>query len=273
MNYKMIATDLDGTLLYDVFTVSNENFKSIAEYKDMGGFVVPASGRCFLQIIPEIRECKDIKYCISSNGAVITDTSNGDRDEVLIPGDKFAKIMELTMGYETFHTVHFEGNGYMLAENDSIERSSYYNLNEYYYMHYHKWCAKLKSWDLDFFGGNDVEMVSVFFKSGQELDRCARELEALGGLIITSSADFNLEIVAKGASKGDGVRRLAKKLGISTDNIIGIGDSRNDIALLEAAGLPLAVSNAAEVLKAKASRVICSHKEHIIKYILEKIIE
>ena len=273
MNYKMIATDLDGTLLYDVFTVSEENFKAISEYNNMGGTVVPTSGRCYFQIIPEIRECKDIKYCISSNGAVVTDVSTGERDEVLIPDEKFKKIIELIARYETFNTVHSQGYGFMLKKNDDWGRASYYNLNEYYYAHYHKWCKKLDSWNEDVFGDKGVEMVSVFFKSQNELDKCAAELEALGELVLTSSADFNIEIVSKGASKGDGIRRLAKKLGISTEEVIGVGDSRNDIALLEGAGLPLAVSNAADILKAKAAKVICSNKEHIIKYILENIIE
>lgn len=273
MNYKMIATDLDGTLLYDVFTVSKENFKAIEEYVKMGGFVVPTSGRCFREIIPEIRNCKDIKYCISSNGAVVTDTSTGERDEVLIPSNRFEEIMELTLRYETFHTIHFESDSYMLKENDSAERATYYNLNEYYYMHYHKWCKKPEKWERELFGGRGVEMISVFFHSQEELDKCTAELKAMGDIVVTSSADFNIEIVSKGASKGDGVRRLAKKLGISPDEVIGIGDSPNDIALLDGVGLPLAVSNAVDILKDRASRVICSHKEHIVKYILENIIE
>ena len=112
-------------------------------------------------------------------------------------------------------------------------------------------------------------MVAVFFKHQNELDECVEKINALGGLISTSSTDFNVEIIAKGASKGDGIRRLAKMLDISTDEIIGVGDSRNDIALLEAVGLPLAVSNAADVLKEKAEAVICHHTEHVVKYILE----
>lgn len=273
MNYKLIASDLDGTLLHDVFTVSEENYRAIAEYRQMGGHLVPTSGRCFYEIPRELRECKDIRYCISSNGAVVTDTETGELDEVLITNELFEKVMKLTAEYETYHTVHFEGYGYMLAENDSKEISEYYNLNKYYYMHYHAKCRKLSSWDGAFSHGHGVEMVSVFFRNQAELDECAERLKTLGGLVVTSSADFNMEIIAKGASKGDGVRRLAKKLGISTDEVIGVGDSRNDMALLDGVGMPLAVSNAADVLKAKAQRVICSHTEHIVRYILDNLIE
>lgn len=273
MNYKIIASDLDGTLLYDVFKVSEENYRAIAEYTKMGGYLVPTSGRCFYGIPKELRECKDIKYCISSNGAVITDTETGERDEVLISNGLYEKIMALTLEYETYHTVHYNGDNYMLKANDSEERAEYYNLNVYYHMHYHKSCKKIEKWDGAFLGGNGVEMVSVFFRSQNELDECVEKLNAMGGLVVTSSADFNIEIIAKGASKGDGVRRLAKKLNIPIESTIGVGDSRNDMALLDGAGLALAVSNATDILKAQAEKIICNHKEHIVRYILDNIIE
>ena len=273
MNYKLIASDLDGTLLHDVFSVSETNYAAITEYAKLGGYVVPTSGRCFYEIPSELRDYKDIRYCISSNGSVITDTFTNERDEVLINNELFDRIMELTGQYETFHTIHFDGYGYMLAKNDSQEISEYYNLNKYYYMHYHAKCLKLDTWDGAFSHGKGVEMVSVFFRSQNELDECVKKLTAIGGLVVTSSADFNIEIIAEGASKGDGVRRLAKKLGLSTDEVIGVGDSRNDLALLAGVGMPLAVSNATDVLKEKAKIVICSHREHIIRYILDNIIE
>ena len=84
MNYKIIASDLDGTLLYDVVSVSEENYKAIAEYNKMGGQLVPASGRCFYEMPKALIDCPDVRYYISSNGAVITDTKTGERDEVLI---------------------------------------------------------------------------------------------------------------------------------------------------------------------------------------------
>lgn len=272
MNYKMIASDLDGTLLYDVFTVSEENFRAIAEYANAGGLVVPTSGRCFNEILPELRKCENIKYCISSNGAVITDLATGERDEVCISPELVSKIIDITSEYEVHHTLHHRNFGYIDKERDTWERASYYNLNIYYYEHYHKWCHKLENLCEFCKSGIEAEMISVFFRKQDELDECVKKLNALGGLAVTSSANFNIEIIAVGASKGDGVRRLAKKLGISTDEIIGVGDSRNDIALLEAAGLPLAVSNAADALKEKAAKIICSNKEHIIKYILENIL-
>ena len=273
MKYKIIASDLDGTLLHDLFSVSEENYRAIEEYSKMGGYLVPASGRAFYGIPKELRECKNIKYCISSNGAVITDTETCERDEVLISNELYKKLMKLTNEYETFHTIHYNGGYFMLKEHDDEERAAYYNVNKYYYVHYHRCCEKIDTWDSAVADGHGVEMVSVFFRSQKALDECVEKLNALGGLIVTSSANFNIEIIAVGASKGDGVRRLANKLGISIYDTIGVGDSRNDMALLDGVGLPLAVSNAADILKEKAEKIICSHTEHIVRYILDNIIK
>lgn len=273
MKYKIIASDLDGTLLHDIISVSEENYRAIAEFNKMGGQLVPTSGRCFFEMPKALRDCKDIRYYISSNGAVVTDTLTGELDEALISNETFERIMALTFEYDTFHNVHFEGYSYILEENDSREVAEYYNLNEYYYMHYHEMCRKLESWDGVFDNGHGIEMVAIFFRSQEELDECVARLNELGGLHVTSSAAFNVEIVAAGASKGDGVRRLARKLDVPIDEVIGVGDSPNDMALLDGVGLPLAVSNADDVLKAKAARVICSHTEHIVRYILEKFVK
>lgn len=271
MNYDIIASDLDGTLLMNVTDVSDENYRAIAEYKKMGGHVVPASGRCFYEMPKALRECEDIRYYISSNGAVITDTETGARNEVLISDGKFKEVKALLDSYDTYLNLHVGGYGFILEDTDSWELAKTYNLNTYYYQHYHDNSKKVASWDEALTYGNGVEMIAVFFKSQEALDECVSRLNALGGVIATSSTDFNVEIIAEGASKGDGVRRLAGMLGISTDKIIGVGDSPNDIALLEGVGLPLAVSNADEVLKEKAKMVICHHTEHIIRYILHEI--
>ena len=272
MNYKMIVSDLDGTLLYDVFTVSKENLAAIERYKDMGGLTVPASGRCFYEIIPELRNCKDIRYCISSNGAVITDLATGERDTVCISKELLDSLLDIISDYETYFSMHCDGDGFIDSNNDNEERAQYYNVNRHYYVHYKRWSKKVPNLAQACRGKDGVEMASIFFRYQSELDECVKRLEALGGLVITSSADFNIEIIAEGASKGDGVRRLSKRLGIEKDEIIAVGDSPNDLTLLGAAGKPLAVSNAVDLLKERAEQVICSNREHIVEYILKNFI-
>lgn len=273
MKYKMIASDLDGTLLYDLHSVSAENYRAISEYKKTGGEFVPTTGRCFYQIPERLRKCDDIRFYISSNGAVVTDKLTGELDEQLISNELFEKIKKITYEYETLLAVHSEGYGYMLKKDDSNERANCLNLSSYFYEHLHETCRKVDDWEKSFTHKRGIEMIVAFFRYRSDLEKCVKRLNELGGLVVTSSENFNIEIIAEGASKGNGIRRLAKRLGLSVEEIIGVGDSPNDISLLNGVGLPLAVSNAADELKAIADRVICSHKEHIVRYISDNIIK
>ncbi len=273
MNYKMIASDLDGTLLHDVFSVSPENMSAISEYNAMGGVLVPTTGRCYFEIPQELRESPDIRYIISSNGAVITDQRTNERDCVSIPANLFLNLLDILDDYECFFNLANEGRGYIDPELDDADLTASYNVHPYYFMHYHNKCVKPADFRTFLRSGLSPDMLSVFFRHAHEMAECEKRLQALGGLSLTSSIDFNVEIIAEGAKKGDAVSRLAKKLGIEKNEIIGVGDSENDLSLLAATGLPLAVKNARDALKQKADRIICSHTEHIVRYILDNIIE
>ncbi len=266
----MIASDLDGTLLYELEAASPENYAAIADYAAMGGTVVPTTGRCLYEIPEELRKCPDIRYIISSGGAAITDLKTGENDSLSISPACFAEVVKILGNYACFLSFHHAGYGYMNIEQDDESVIEDFCVHPYYFMHYHATCQKVDY--KTFLQGLSPDMFSVFFRHDSELAECKKCLETLGGLTITSSAPHNIEVVAEGVSKGATIRRLAKKLNIDISHVIGIGDSENDLSMLEAVGLPLAVSNACKPLKEKAEKVICSNKEHIMRYILDNII-
>ncbi len=270
MNYKMIASDLDGTLLYDLTTVSPENYAAISEYTAKDGLLVPTTGRCLYEIPEALRKCPDIRYIISSGGAAITDLKTGKNDSLSIAPACFAEVVKILQDYTCFLSFHHAGYGYMDASQDDESVIEDFCVHPYYFMHYHETCQKVDY--KTFLQGLSPDMFSVFFRHDSELDECQKRLEALGGLTTTSSAPHNIEVVAEGVSKGNTVRRLAKKLNIDINEVIGVGDSENDLSMLGVVGLPLAVENACDALKEKAARVICSNKEHIMRYILDNII-
>ncbi len=272
MNYNIIATDLDGTLLYDLTTVSLENYSAIAEYTARGGLVVPATGRSYSEIPRELRECPNIRYLISSGGGVITDRRTGEVTHWPIPCDRFTAMIAILKDYECFFTLHYDRKGYMNTAQDDEAVAATYHVPPYYFFHYHNTCLKT---DFDTFLKEPLspDMFGIFFRHEEEMTECIERFRALGGLTITSSAPYNIEVVAEGVSKGEAIRYLTKMLEKKISEVIGVGDSENDLSMLSAVGLPLAVSNAGEPLKKKAEKVICSHKEHIIRYILDNIIE
>ena len=116
-------------------------------------------------------------------------------------------------------------------------------------------------------------MISIFFRHEEELQECYKALEAMGDVDITASTKGNLEIIRKGALKGAALIKLANKLSIPLSEVIAVGDSRNDLSMLNEAGLALATSNALDVLKEASDAVICSNNEHIAAHIYENYIK
>ena len=119
---------------------------------------------------------------------------------------------------------------------------------------------------------NDIEMICIFFESDEALLECKRIFLESDKLCVAQSDKNNLEIYSSTAGKGNTLTALATALGVKRSELIAVGDSNNDITLLKAAGLGLAMNNASDELKAIADKVICNNSEHCAKYILENYI-
>ena len=87
------------------------------------------------------------------------------------------------------------------------------------------------------------------------------ELAALPGLQLTSSNDHDFELVAKGVDKGRALALLSMMYGVPLCDCAGVGDSDNDLAMLQAVGTPIAMGNAAPAVKAAACRIAPSNTE------------
>ncbi len=270
--YKMVVSDLDGTLLKDVMTVSDENVEAIQKMDEMGITFVISTGRCDDETPKVLKNCKGIKYYINSVGSSVRNAETGELDLVLISPEKYKEITKILNQYRHHITAHIDGYNYVDSAELGDEVIEKYNVHPLHLDLFRKMARRVDNFEEYTLDGKSVEFLCCFFASDEELFECRERLMALGGLSFTSSAKFNLEIVAEGALKGDAVTRLAKKLGIEKEEVIAVGDSRNDISLLSVSGMPLAVENANDALKKHAKKVICNYKDHVAKYILENII-
>ena len=268
--YRVVCTDLDGTLLSTYAALSAENSTAITEISKRGVFVVPTTGRTYSEIPDSVRNHPDVRYFIYSNGAVLFDRATGESSSSLIEGETYLKVHEIISKYETLASIHWEGKSY--TDHKQFENWEYYRMPEYFRAHIRLTGNFLPDHKEFFSKARSVEMLTVFFRYDEQMSACVKELSELG-LYVTASEETNIEIISNSAKKGDGVRRLSEKISVPTENIIAVGDSRNDIALLSAAGLALAVENAHEKLKPYADKIICKNTEHIAKYILDNFID
>ena len=108
----------------------------------------------------------------------------------------------------------------------------------------------------------------------ERLDQAVSQIpdEIRSRYTIMKSAPYYLEILDKRVNKGEGVKVLAEKLGIARENVMTLGDQENDIAMLEYAGLGVAMGNAIESVKAISQFVTKSNREDGVAYAVEKFV-
>ena len=271
--YKLVCSDLDGTLLRRDMTVSEENKKAIREMAERGVAFVASSGRAHTGLAEDVVKCDDIRYLISSNGAVIYDkVQKKNIVTTYMPSDVAEQMFRVVEKYDAEVFVHCNGIMHVSDTLVATKNYDYYNINSYYSGFIEETGTRVASTPEFAMKTGNLEMITVFFHSQAELNECVERILAIGEYKVVSSCAFNIEIFYRKSGKGASLRALAEHLGIDISETISVGDSTNDGPMIEAAGLGLATENAFPELKAIANEVICHYNDHVAKYILEHYI-
>lgn len=270
--YKIISTDLDGTLFDEKGRISPENDAAIKELTARGVLVVPNSGRCMIEMPSLIKDHPLFRYLIQSDGAVIYDKETGKRLERCMPKGVTDVVFEILKDYRCSISVRQNGLCYVrdTAHNDADYAAN--KVDDGWRDYFYKIATPT---DFSRFDHPDtaVEMLCVFFADMQERAACTKRLEALDTVQVASTAANNIEIFSVDAGKGKALLALAASLGINGKDTIGVGDSTNDSDMILRAGKGLVMENACPELKALGGTVICHHRDHAMRYILEHFIK
>jgi len=267
MSFKLIASDIDGTLVGEDSVLSKENLDAIEKIRERGVHFVPASGRSFFEMPEAITSCEDIRYYITSNGACLYDKERGEEMLFSLSGEKIKELLSITEDYDVCYSAHREKWAHF-DQRMSEEEMIYFRIEKAYrdvFMTQMKHLNDIR----DFTKDDKTEMFVAFFHDMEERKECLERLKKVEGITVTGSVSYNVEIISEKATKGNALCRLLEHLSIKKAEAVAVGDSPNDMTLLSAAGTPLAVENASPALKQVASRVICSQSENVAKYILE----
>ena len=248
-NGKMLVTDMDGTMLDGKGRISEENQRAIKRFVAGGGLFTVATGRMFKAVEPYLLVLPINIPAIVYNGAVIYDFST---QKILwqncLPGNLeyvAEKILQKfpDVGLEVFHGEDL----YLVAQNDETTK---HMMRE----GFHPISACLKDvpgpWFKILIASKPERLVEMeeFLKERKE------EFHA-----VYSEPQF-LELLNRNVSKGNALKRLAEMLNFPCDCIVAMGDNRNDLEMLKAAGTGIAVANAHKDA-AEAADLICSHHE------------
>ena len=270
---KIIATDLDGTLLKSDTTVSSENLCAIKRLSKKGIKTVVLTGRTFYEIPYELRSCDEIEYFVYSNGAGIQSSKKGIVYYNTFDRKTSCEIYEILDSYDTLIELYSNQFPYIDEEDYSDDSFEYYRIDESFLPEMKKSRKPIKNLKgLLTDSSYKIEMFDVFFRNDDEKETCRKLLlEKFNGIEITSSLSSNLEIIKKGTNKGFGLKKLCELAKYDLDDIIVIGDSKNDISAFNTAKTKYAVSNACDEIKSLADKIICSNDEGIMKYMENEI--
>ena len=245
--FRLIALDIDGTLVNDEKRVPEANREALQRAVSAGFHVAIASGRMTPRIEPVAEQIGIDPVIIAYNGGkVVAPHSEGRRT--------------------LYHKLNFYHEDRVFAE-DGPRRRPFMDI-------YHRRTGaeyEVVSDLTQFFGITPTKL--ILLTETAERDRlCDHFREELAGqAFVTKSDPEYLEIMADGVDKGRSLSTLGEHYGLSTDEMIGVGDANNDLELVRSAGLGIAVANATDDLKAVADEVAeKSNNEAAVADIVER---
>ncbi|MEZ4357549.1 MAG: Cof-type HAD-IIB family hydrolase [Eubacteriales bacterium] len=250
MHIKLVALDFDGTLINDDLIITEETKNTIYECHKRGIEVFLNSGRVYSTIVRFARDLK-IKLPIACcNGAYMRDEEKIYKQEMLTT-DATIKAMEVIRKYGCYFHVFVKEK--ILAEKHMFWPELYDIWRDGIGKGYEDILRK----DLSFqeivdYTDDDVIKILVVEDDEEKMNSLKNELSEIGSYYLCSSARNILEILKPGISKGVILKEMADKLGIESDEIMAVGDSDNDLSMIEYAGLGVALKNAAKELKSIA---------------------
>ena len=272
---EIIAFDLDGTLLNSSKELSPKNAETLERAAAAGIYLVPATGRALVALPEEVRRLAFIRYVIAANGAQVLDTQEGTtvvRAE--IPRPQAVDIMRYFDTVSGIYDCFLDGKPWMTrAFFDKIEDFAPDP-------HMLKMLRELRQPvdELKAFiqaQGKDVQKVQIFtWDKEARADMLQNLATRFPGTVVSSSALNNVEINNEHANKGEALRRLAEYLGVDRTQTLAFGDGLNDISMIRAAGVGVAMANAPQEVRDAADFVTLSCDESgvsvgIVKFVKE----
>ncbi len=270
---KLFITDLDGTLLSPDGSLSEDNIRAISDLTRHGCRVVPATGRTFGEIPDSIRNNPDIRYIITSNGAVTYDLLSGESFSSSMATPIALRVAEVMCSFDSFVGAHIDGECYVERGRLGMENLRRCNVPESYGTLFHDNTVKSDSLPKDIGRVKETEMIFGYFGNREDMVRCIGELRGIPEIKVTASAESSVEVISHLAGKENAVKRLLDLLGISACDAVIAGDSLNDLGMLSLTESSVAVKNAAPEVKAGAGMIGCSNAEGIAKFVFERFFD
>jgi Cof subfamily protein (haloacid dehalogenase superfamily) len=269
MKIRLIAFDLDGTLLNSKKDISPRTREALFRAREKGILLVPCTGRHVNCFPKDIRELEVFSYAITSNGARVYILPSRE----LVSSCPFepsviqniitecrcynARILANIEKHDALDTYGPEGK--TRSHNFLVGRVG-------------KWDPPLLIDILDVSKKEGIYKVSLIFENLEDRQKVFGILKKRNDVTITFSDNNNVEIMPLGVNKGKGLEIAASHAGIDMENVMALGDSINDLEMIRAAGYGVAMGNAVTELKEAAKKITLSCDEDGVAFAIEAVL-
>ena len=282
---RLAALDLDGTLLNHEGQVTPRTRAALQAASDRGVVIVPTTGRPLGNLPPVVAQLPGVRYAITSNGAAVWDLGSDPLGAVysryanaaerqtsepicllrrLMPVETAREVFGIFMEYAGGMSVF--SDGYSIKEQSGVDfmaarmarmcstETRQPNDGRFLVVRdLNEWMSRHAA---------EVEKQCLFFAEQDQVPQALARFRAMPGVEVVQGSPENIEVTAAGVDKGEALLTLADRLGIPRAQTLAVGDSENDRAMLEKAGVAAVMANGMPQIKALADLVTTADCDH-----------
>ncbi len=270
MSIKIIATDLDGTLMApDHITVTPSTKQALLDAHNSGVKIAVATGRALNLTEGVTKQIPFADYVICSNGASVYDRNSQKFIYTnLVSADVTAEAVKLLDSLPVFYNIYMDGGIY--AREGAEKYFTRSDLPEVFLNEFVSKLTVCKDMS-EAVKGKGAELIDVFYGDG-ELKNIVFDFFKSKGLVLVSALAGVVSATAPGSDKGTALDGLCRITGISSDEAMAFGDASNDATMLEYAHYSFAMENGDEICKKAARFSAPSNGDEGVARMIEKYV-
>lgn len=271
MVYRLLAIDIDGTLLRSNHRIDRQTREAIQFVQEKGVYVTLATGRNFPSAQKVAKSLKLDSILITQNGGFLATEIESPVYVKRFEEEKVYQIVQLLENYDchirVLHETYSIGNR-VRQKNHLVAKMTLGIGDPLFYPA--TFTDKLSNQLLE----SPIASPKIdvqFFDDAERLSAKIHLEKMVPGIHITSSTKCNFEIMPEGITKAKGLQVLGETLGIPLEEMVAVGDSFNDLEMITQAGLGVAMWNSPKEVKKAADWVTRSNNHHGVAYAVREV--
>jgi len=255
MKIRAILMDMDGTLLGNSqVAVSVRNMAAVQKAIEMGVHVIPCTGRVYDMLPPQLLSQQGIRYCVTGHGARAYDCVTGETlYEDLFPVEQSAHLLKILEGKGLYNEI--AANNTIYFEKEIVDKLDMSLVPEHHIWYVRDNCYTAVEKPSEYFLAHNISVEKMnIYGIPQSMQQELYEAVTATGFIkhTRPGAGPNLEFAHHTLDKLKAVDSVLKKIGVSYEETLAIGDSSSDVEIIKASAVGIAMGNAPDDIKAIA---------------------